>query len=222
MKKQTVAAIVLLLLIPVVFRLEGWVFSRINPESAAGHPNYARHFFFLSQVQHISFLAMLLAVATLWFLVCFLVIQSKQQSLSWLFLGIFGPFGFAILAMLRDRAPAQSDRHDWFLRNLNRFVRFGYLVCVFVIIWMLAERAMVFKRDVMIRHQAAVTGMSVAQIVDQQNASSGMWAFAEGNEVMYMVVLLYLIWPVVFNIVFNVGFNVAGRATAVVASSKAR
>jgi len=56
----------------------------------------------------------------------------------------------------------------------------------------------------MIRHQAAVTGMLVAQIVDQQNASSGMWAFAEGNEVMYFVVLFYLLWPVAFNLVARV------------------
>lgn len=222
MKKQIAIAIGLLLLIPVIFRLQGLVFSLINPESAAGHPNYARHYFFLNQVQHMSFIAMLLAVATLWFLICLLVIQSKQQSLSWLSLAVFGPFGFAILAMLPDQAPAESDRHERFVRNLNRFVRFGYLVCVFVIIWMLAEQAMVFKRDMMIRHQAAVTGMSVAQIIDQQNASSGMWAFAEGNEVMYMVVLLYLLWPVVFNVVFNLVFNRGSRAAPHMALPKAR
>jgi len=204
MKRQIAIAIGLLLLIPVIFRLEGLLFSLINPENAAGHPNYARNYHFLSLVQRVSFLAMLLAVATLWFLSCFMVIRSKQQSLPLLFLGALGPFGFAILAMLRDRAPAESDRHERFVRHLNRFVRFGYFLCVFVIIWMLAEKAMIFKRDIMIRHQAAVTGMLVAQIVDQQNASSGMWAFAEGNEVMYFVVLFYLLWPVAFNLVARV------------------
>lgn len=37
MKKQTVVALALLLLIPVVTMLGGLLFSLINPESAAGH-----------------------------------------------------------------------------------------------------------------------------------------------------------------------------------------
>ncbi len=44
MKKQLVVALVLLLLIPVVSALAGLVFSLINPEIAAGHPNYVRNF----------------------------------------------------------------------------------------------------------------------------------------------------------------------------------
>jgi hypothetical protein len=65
----------------------------------------------------------------------------------------------------------------------------------------------------MIRYEAATTGVSTAQIIDRQNASGGMWAFAEGNEVMYLVVLLYVLWPIVFNIV--------GRVAATMASPKA-
>jgi hypothetical protein len=125
-----------------------------------------------------------------------------------------GPFGFAILAMLNDRAPAKTDRYARFVRNLNGFVRVGYEVCIFVIIWLLAYQAMVLKRNLMIMHESATTGLSTAQIIDLQNASSGMWAFAEGNEVMYMVVLLYLIWPMVFNIM--------GRVTAMMASPETR
>jgi hypothetical protein len=56
--------------------------------------------------------------------------------------------------------------------------------------------------------------MSAARIIDSQNASSGMWAFAEGNEVMYLVILFYLLWPIVFNI--------AGRVAAPMASPKAK
>ena len=132
----------------------------------------------------------------------------------WLFFAALGPFGFAILAMLDDSAPAETDRYARFVRNLNGFVRIGYEVCIFVIIWLLAYQAMVLKRNLMIMHESATTGLSTAQIIDLQNASSGMWAFAEGNEVMYMVVLLYLIWPTVFNIV--------GRVVAIMASPKAR
>ena len=149
----------------------------------------------------------------LWLLVCLLVIRSKKRSPLWLFLAALGPFGFAVLAMLNDRAPAETDWYARFVRNLNWFVRVGYELCIFVMAWVLAYQGMVFKRNLMIRHEAAITGMSVAQIIDQQNASSGMWAFAEGNEVMYLVILFYLLWPIVFNIV--------GRVAATTASPKA-
>lgn len=214
MKKQTAVALGLLLLIPVVLMLGGWLFSRINPEIAAGHPNYVRNYHYLSLVKQVSFWATGAVVAILWFLVCFLVIRSKERSSWWLFLAALGPFGFAILAMLGDRAPLETDRHERFVHNLNRFVRIGYQVCTFVIIWLLAYQAVVLKRNLMIQYESATTGMSTAQIIDLQNASSGMWAFAEGNEVMYMVVLLYLLWPVVFNIV--------GRVPGMMASPKAR
>jgi hypothetical protein len=214
MKKQTVVALVLLLLVPIVWRVEGWLFSLINPEIAAGHPNYVRNYHLLSLLKDITFWASGGVVVTLWLLVCFLVIRSKERPSWWLFAAASGPFGFAILAMLNDRAPTETNRHARFVRNLNRFVRVGYEVCIFVIIWELAWQAMVLKRNLMIMHESATTGMSTAQIIDLQNASSGMWAFAEGNEVMYMVVLLYLIWPIVFNIV--------GRVTAIMAAPKAR
>ena len=197
MKKQSVVALVLLLLIPMVWMLGGLLFSLINPETAAGHPNYVRNYHILSSVKHLSILASVGVVAILWLLVCFLVIRSKQRSSWWLFLAALGPFGFAILAMLNDRAPGETDRHARFVRNLNGFVRVGYEVCIFVIIWLLAFQAMVLKRNLMIMYESATTGVSTAQIINQQNASSGMWAFAEGNEVMYMVVLLYLIWLII-------------------------
>jgi hypothetical protein len=73
---------------------------------------------------------------------------------------------------------------------------------------------MVLKRNLMILYESATTGMSTSQIIASQNASSGMWAFTEGLEVMYMVVLLYLIRPTVFKIV--------GRVAATMAPHKAR
>jgi VIT1/CCC1 family predicted Fe2+/Mn2+ transporter len=49
----------------------------------------------------------------------------------------------------------------------------------------------------MIIYEAATTGTSTAQIIDQRNASSGMWAFSEGLEVLFLVILFYLLWPIV-------------------------
>jgi hypothetical protein len=213
-KKQSVVALVLLLLIPLVLALGAMLFSLINPEIAAGHPNYVRNYHLLSLLKIVTLWASLVGVAVLWLLVCLLVIRSKKRSHLWLFLAALGPFGFAVLAMLNDRAPTETDRHARFVRNLNRFVRAGYELCTFVIVWVLAYEAMVLKRTLMIRLEAATTGISTAQVIDRQNASGGMWAFAEGMEVMYLVVLLYLLWPIVSNIV--------GRAAAIMASPKAR
>jgi hypothetical protein len=213
-KKQWIVALVLLLLIPLVLVLGGALFSLINPEIAAGHPNYVRNYHLLSLLKIVTLWASLVGVAVLWLLVCLLVIRSKKRSHLWLFLAALGPFGFAVLAMLNDRAPTETDRHARFVRNLNRFVRAGYELCTFVIVWVLAYEAMVLKRTLMIRLEAATTGISTAQVIDRQNASGGMWAFAEGMEVMYLVVLLYLLWPIVSNIV--------GRAAAIMASPKAR
>src|SRR6266446_6861860 len=214
MKKQMVVALVLLLLIPVVSMLGGLLFSMINPEIAAGHANYARNYHLLSLAKIMTMWGSGALVAMLWLLACFLVIRSKERSSLWLFFAALGPFGFAILAMLNDRAPAETDRHARFVRNLNRFVRVGYEVCTFVVIWLLAYQAMVLKRNLMIMYESATTGISTALILDRQNASSGMWAFAEGIEVMYMVVLFYLLWPIVFNIV--------ARVAAIMASPKPR
>ena len=203
-KKQWVAALVLFLLIPLELKLGGMLFRLINPESAAGHPNYVQNYHRLSLLKHMALWGSEAGVFVLWLLVCLLVIRSKKRSPLWLFMAALGPFGFAVLAMLNDRAPAETDSYARFVRNLNWFVRAGYELCIFVLACVLAYQGMVFKRNLMIRHQAAITGMSVAQIIDQQNASTGMWAFAEGNEEMYLVILLYLLWPIVFNIVGRV------------------
>ena len=214
MKKQTRVALILLLLIPVVLRLGGFLFSRINPEIAAGHPDYVRNFHRLSLLKNTTLFASFAVVAILWFVICVFVIRSKQRSLWWLVLALLGPIGFAILAALNDKAPLAADRYVRFVHKLNPFVRVGYEVCIFIVIWLLAYQGMVVKRVLMILYQSATTGMSTAQIIDIQNASSGMWAFAEGNEVMYLVVLFYLLQPVVFNFV--------GRLATRTASPNAR
>ena len=163
-------------------------------------------------------------VVALWVLVCLQVIRAKRRSTSWLVLAALGPFGLAILCMLNngamlsdakpDDAPlvgaksnestAETDRYSRFVGKMHWLVRVGYELCCFVILWELAYQGMVLKRVLMIRYEAARSGMSVAQVIGLQNASGGMWAFAEGLEVMFLVVLLYLLRPVIFNIVGRV------------------
>jgi hypothetical protein len=203
-KKRTVVALVLLLLIPLVLRLGGMLFSLINPEIAAGHPNYVRNYHLLNLVKLSFFFGSIAAAGMLWLLVCFLVIRSKNRSYLWLLLAALGPFGFAILAMLNDRAPAATDRYARFVRNLHGLMRGGYELGCFALIWVLAYQAMVLNRNLIIQFQAITTGVSTQQIIDIQNASSGMWAFAEGNEEMFLVALLYMLRPIVFGIVGHV------------------
>jgi hypothetical protein len=214
MKKQMVVALGLVLLIPIVLMAGGLAMSLINPEIAAGRANYARNYHLLGTVRIAAWMGSMAVAAILWLLACFLVIRSKERSPWWLIFAALGPVGFAILARLNDRVPGETDRYERFVRSMNRFVRVGYEVCAFVILWELAYQAMVLKRDLMIKYQSYTTGVSTAQIIDTQNASSGMWAFGEGLEVMYLVVLLYLIWPIVFNVV--------GRGAAMMAAPKAR
>jgi hypothetical protein len=208
-KKQWFVALALLLMIPVDLALGGILFSLINPEIAAGHPNYARNFHLLSLLKLMIMWASFAVAAALWVLVCLLVIRFKKRSYLWLVLAALGPLGFAVLAMLNDRAPAETDRYARFVRNMNWLVRVGYELCTFVIVWVLAYEAMVLKRTLMIRFEAATTGVSVAQIIDTQNASGGMWAFGEGMEVMFLVILLYLLRPIVFNLVGRVAASKA-------------
>jgi hypothetical protein len=200
-KKDYVLAVVSFLLIPAVVVAGGMLINFINPEIAAGYPNYERNFRLLDLAKKFSMLAVLLVSMGLWFLTCFFLVKSKQQSYVWLVLAMLGPVGFIILTMLRDKAPALGDLHQQFVGKLKLYLRVAYELCFFALVWVVAYQSMVLKRDLMIMYEAAATGISTAQIIDQQNASSGMWAFSEGNEVLYLVVLFYLLWPICFNAV---------------------
>jgi len=200
-KKHYVLAIVSFLLIPAATVLGAILFNSINPEIAAGHPNYERNYWLLDLAKTLAMLAILLVNMGLWFLTCFFLVKSKKQSYLWLFLAMLGPFGFIILTMLRDKAPALGDLHQQFVGKLKLYLRVAQELFFFVLVWLVAFQTMILKRDLMIMYQAAATGTSTAQIIDQQNASSGMWAFSEGLEVLYLVVLFYLLWPICFNVV---------------------
>jgi hypothetical protein len=147
-------------------------------------------------------LAMFVSVVVAWFVTCcLLLLRSKSQTYRWLPLALLGPIGFAILASLRDLSPAPSGLYERCNRRLNVFLRGAYEIGFVILAWNLSWQMMLIKREAMISYESAVTGVSRGQILDQQNASSGMWAFGEINEVMYFFVLLYLLRPVCVNVV---------------------
>lgn len=213
-KKPYRLALAALLSMPVISLLGGMLFNAIDPEIALRSANYERNFRLLQQAGKLVLLATLLVNLGLWLLCCFFLLKAKAQSLAWLLLAVLGPFGFIVLATLRDRAPAPEDRYRRFVDRLKIPLRVVYELFLFVAVWLLADQAVAFKRALLIAYQAALTGMSEAQIIAQQDASSGMWAFSEGLEILYLVVLFYLLWPL--------GFKLLGRCRGFGSSANPR
>jgi hypothetical protein len=200
-KKHYIAAIVTFALIPIVTLLGGLAFNFINPEIAAGYPNYERNYRLLDQAKSFVLFGSLLLDMVLWFLTCFFLLKAKRQSYWWLPLAMLGPFGLVILLFLGDSAPEDRDFYHRFVDKLNIYLRIAYELCIFWVLSVFAFQIMVLKRELMIMYEADTTGISTAQIIDRQNASSGMWAFGEGLEVMYLSVIFYLLRPILFNVV---------------------
>jgi hypothetical protein len=200
-KRPYVFAMLAFLLIPAVTVFSGILINSIDPEIAAGHANYERNFRLLTLAKGLSIFAVFLVAVGLWFLTCFFLIRSKQRSYGWLSLGALGPFGLIVLMMLSDQSLRPKGLYEDFIGKLKIYQRVAYEIAFFVIVWVFAYQAMVLKRDIMIMLESARTGVPTAQIIDLQNASSGMWAFSEGLEVLFLVILVYLLWPICFNLV---------------------
>lgn len=200
LKKPYILAIVSFLAIPAVFLPAMMLITFIDPEIALRTSNYERNFQLVSVVKQLCMLAVSLVSMGLWFLACFFLIQSKKQSYLWLPLAALRPFGLIILSMLRDNAPEAEDYYQQFVSKLKIYFRVGYELIFFVVAWVAAFQVMVLKRDLMIMYEAATTGASTAQIIDRQNASSGMYAFSEALEVLFLVSFFYLLSPLCFNL----------------------
>ncbi len=202
-------ALVALLLIPVVVILGSRLAIAIDPESARGHANYARDFRLLALAKSVLFHGSALLACGLWLICCLFLLKAKGRSYWWSPLAILGPLGLPPLIMLEDRTPGDRDLHRRFVGGMRPLVRAAYEIAVFVVVWIVAEQAVWSWRDLMIMRESVSTGVPAATIIDQQNASGGMWAFSEGLEGMFLVALLYLLWPVCFNAAGFIGESLA-------------
>lgn len=198
-KRTHLFALLCYLLIPVAMIGGVAVAHQVDPEAAAGTSNYVLYFHVLTLVKNALLLATMGACALLGLLCVYFLWRSTQRAGGWLALAALGPFGIVGLAMLGERAPSEENLYGRFVQRLHWALRVVYEGTLFVAAWTVAYQAMVAKRDVMIQVQAWRRGVPVQDIIDEQNASSGMWAFGEGLEVMFLVPLLYLLLPVVFN-----------------------
>ena len=210
-KRHYVLALICYLSIPAVVIADGVLFRIIDPEMARGHANYERNYRLLELARLGVLWAMGGLTLALWTSCCYLVLKSRRRSLGWLPLAAAGPFGFSVIAALADRSPAPGDLYQRFIRSLKTYWRLPLEIALFVSVWVLAYQSMVLKRDVMIRIESIRTGTPVSTIIEQQNASSGMWAFGESLEVIYLVTLMYLLWPIFFNLAGHLFKTAPGR-----------
>jgi hypothetical protein len=102
-----------------------------------------------------------------------------------------------------DHTPGQwviAWRHiPTFVGKLKFYLRVPLELCFFVLAWIVAYQTMILIRNLSIVYESVTTGRTIAEIIGIQNASSGMWAFSEELEVMYLMGLFYLLCPICFN-----------------------
>jgi hypothetical protein len=199
--RQYLWAVGVFLTIPVILVAGGALFVLIDPEKLAGHTHYARNFQLLQLARGAVMLAIFGLTVVAWFVACALLIRSRSRTWRWLLLAFLGPPAIVILASLRDLSPRPSDLYEKLIRKLNGLLRVAYETGFVMVAWTVSWEMMLIKREATISIQAAMRGVSKAQIIDEQNASGGMYAFSELNEVMYFFVLLYLLRPLCVNVV---------------------
>jgi hypothetical protein len=188
-----------LALIPFVVFVGVMLGSAIDPEIAAGHANYARNFRLLSLAKSIFFQGTALLACGLWLICCVFLLKAKRRSYWWSPLAILGPFGLVALILLGDRTPGDPDAYQLFVGGMRPLIRAVYEIVAFVVIWFVAVQTVWLWRDLMIMRESWSTGVPAAAIIDQQNASGGMWAFGDGLEAMFLAAVLYVLRPVCFN-----------------------
>ncbi len=137
-KRHCVLVVACYLLIPAVLIAGAGLFRLIDPEMARGHANYVRDYRLLEAARLGALMAAGGLALVLWLSTCYLALKSRQRSLGWLSLAAAGPFGFIIIAMLEDRAPAPDDMYQQFVRKLKLYWRVPLEIAVFASVWSLA------------------------------------------------------------------------------------
>lgn len=200
-KRHYIMALACYLSIPAVLIAGAGLFRLIDPEMARSHSNYVRDYWLLELLQQGALRVAAGLALVLWASTCYLVLESRQRSLLWLSLAAAGPFGFMFIAMLEDWSPAPDNLYQKFIRKLKIYWRVPLeIAAVFVSVWFLAYESIVLKRELMISFESFSTGTPATTIIARQSASSGMWAFGEGLEMTYLVILIYLLWPIFFHL----------------------
>jgi len=208
-------SILALLLIPVVVLGAAGLFNALDPERARGHADYARHFLLLQHLRVGSQLAMLGLAGVLWLMACAWLVCAKARQRAWTSLALLGPLGFALLSALADRSPpVAADRYRNFLARLPFPLRLGYEAVRFAAFGFVALQLVEWLDSGTALLEATRRGVSLATILAERDASSGMWAFGDSLRAAYPFVLLYALWPAGFNAVAKLIRPTGPRAAA--------
>ncbi len=175
-------SIIALLLIPVVTLSAAALDYAIDPELARGHANYARNFALLQHLRFAVVVAALVLVIALWLLLRLPLRASSKRMRSWLMLALLGPLGFVVLMVLPDRStPAAADAYGRELTRLPNLLRILYEILRFAIFGFVAMQLIEWYDDGTALIEASRRGISLSQVLAERDASSGMWAFGEGD-----------------------------------------
>ena len=199
MKRTYLWVGICLALIPVVLIGAVVVHGMIDPEIAARHANYERNYRLLESIRSAVFHGALLVMLALWFAACVFLARTKDRSVLWATFGVLGPLGFAVIAALRSRAGQPEGPYQSFIARLGTATHIAFELLLFVAIVSLSIAAVSLHEDVMIAWAAHAQGVSVEEIVRERDASSGMYAFSELLETIYVIVCLYFVVPLVAN-----------------------
>jgi hypothetical protein len=184
-----------LLLIPVTSILGVRLFTLIDPELAAGHPDYVRHYAQLEHLRGGVWWFTLLTMGLLWLLCCAWVLRARARSLFWLWLALLGPLGFVGLFALSDRGVADAGAQPRMREGARLAWRMLFELCRFVLLWMLAMQLVEWFNSATAWAEAHRRSVSMAQVLAERDASSGMWAFGDSLRAGFVLILLYLLWP---------------------------
>jgi len=182
-------------LMPLVLIAGVAVHGMIDPEMAARHANYERNYRLLETLRSAVLNGAFLLMLSLWFAACILMLKAKGRSVVWAVLGMLGPLGLAFIAALKSRERDPADAYRNFVAKLGIFLRIGYEALLFAGIFALAAVAVSLHEELTIAWASHVQHVPVEQILRERDASSGMYAFSEAVEALYLIACLYFLVP---------------------------
>jgi hypothetical protein len=190
------------LLIPVIALADGWLIAALDPERAAGHPDYAHNFALRQQLRTATLVGSLALECALFLIACFWLLRAKSRTQGWLAWALLGAPGFAVIASLPDRGPlSPRDFYERQLARLPPLVRGLYEIGRFFVFWFAALSFVAAFEFATALLEAAQRGMTLAQLMAERDASSGMWAFGDMMRAAWVFIVMYALWPGACNLV---------------------
>lgn len=196
--KNLLLALAAYILAPVCVIAGVAAHTLLDPELARHTTNYVRTYNVIQVARTLLLGGCALTAALMGLASCWFALKARGRSWwPWILLATLGPFGLALLtALLPDQGDSFKTKLGWLLR-LALEAAFICLVSA------ACYAAIVSKRELMIVLESIMTGVSAEKIRDIQNQSSGMWAFGESLQGVYLLGLIYLARPIGLRLAFR-------------------